>query len=321
MGTSQSASTQIQFPHKLNAAFSELRLPATHPHLIHAIRTWWTDESETLYELKKNGSGKQIVLKYSAPVFLEFCSLALQANNARAGLTKAQKEAYVAVMVALGLITAENAGFLVGASRSTVTAWGVHRSPLFPLRRIGGHVDVDTLGMLSAWWAGKVKDPNDGSNDWMLIAANNRGAAWPVLARLTGMSMYEIQRTTRRVQAGRVGSINVTINHAASSVQTDTGSQGHLSSSSESSPEGPDLVDDEYDEGEFGSSLIKPPVAVDDGDAFASAPYLAAVAEADSGDAGQPDAAQDGIHPSGEGDRRDGEEEADREVHPFFQPE
>lgn len=315
-----SASTSIRFPHKLNAAFNELRLSATYPHLAKAIQMWWTDDFTQLFEIKRNGSGKQIVLKYAPQVFLEFISLALSAHHARSELTRDRKEAYVAVMVATGLLTAENAGSLVGASRSSVTQWGAKRSPNFPLSRIGGSVNTDTLTMLAAWWKGKSENPNDASNDWMLISANEKDATWPVLARLTGQSMYEILRNTRRVQSGRTETINVTINHIAPSVQTDSGHQGHLPGSSErdSTPR-QDLVD--YDDPEFGGGGLKPPIAVDGGDAFASAAYLAPVAETDPSDAGQSGATQDGVHPGGEGDRGDGEEPTGRPVHPFLQPE
>lgn len=314
------SSTSIRFPHKLNAAFNELRLSATYPHLAKAIQMWWTDDYTQLFETKRNGSGKQIVLKYAPQVFLEFISLALQAHHSRAELTRDRKEAYVAVMVATGLLTAENAGWLVGASRSSVTQWGTKRSPNFPLSRLGGSVNAETLMMLAAWWKGKSENPNDTSNDWMLISANEKDASWPVLARLTGQSMYEIQRNTRRVQSGRTETISVTINHAAPPVQADPGYQGHLPGGSErdSTPR-QDLVD--YDDPDFAEGGLKPPVAVDGGDAFASAAYLAAVPETDPGNAGQPGATQDGVHPSGEGDRGDGEEQTGRPVHPFLQQE
>ena len=313
-----SGSTQTQFPHKLRAAFDELKFVATHPHLAKAIMQWWSPDYTKLFELKKNGSGKQVIMRYSPHVFQGFINLALSAYHMRAELTREQKEAYVAVLTASGLLTAENTGNLLNVSRTTVTAWGARRAPTFPTSRIGGSVNSDTLMLLADWWKNQVEYPNDASKDWMLVSANRKDATWSVLARLTGLSMYEIQRNVRRVESGRTETLNVTVNpthHVAAPIQADAGVAGHPAPSVQDGPEGPDESEVQAD------SLLRPPVTDNRGDAFAPAVYLAPVSQADAGDARQPDNAQDGVSPGSEGDRRDGKAAARRPVHAFFQPD
>lgn len=318
----EASSTPVQFPHKLDAALSELKLISTHPALFKTLHGWWTDEAEKFFVVKKNGSGKQVVLKYDPLIFLGFIKLALAASTTRADLTRSRKEAYAAVMTASGLFSGENISTLLGVSRTQASAWGVQRSPRYPATRIGGAINHEALHAAAAWWQAKVNKTDSVAAEWLLILANRQGISWTVLARLTGRSMYQMRRDIQRAEHSRVREISIVVNNPATAEPTDAGSARYLPQRSVSRPTESDLSQDGVpDETGFEESLIKPPITDTHGDAFASAAYLSAVPEADSHDAGQPDASEDGVHEGGQSDRRDGSEEADRGVHPFFQQE
>lgn len=286
------------------ASVSQQLYPAIHG----IVGAWLKDGVENLYDLRRNGTGKQIVFTYPPVVYTETLKLYVETFHRRNNMDKSERRAVATVLVSTGLINRSMLTYLFGVGRSSVQSWKVESPERFPLKRMGGDLPVDAVPSLMAWWV--ARQTEDGSAHGQYIhAAVAAGADWPVVARFTARTVAGAKKAKEKEPE-----LVVTVDHS-SPARVAIANPGGRAEDSRQSGAHNDFAGFK-DEPEF--SLV--PAPVDGGDAYKSAADLLAEHEADAGDAGQPDAPEAGFFAGFEGDQREREGGADRGTHPFLQP-
>lgn len=305
---------------QVKSALFATRVGEQYPEMAKAILRWYAKDlgDNELAELKHNGAGKQVVLKYTSAAFMDIIMFANKVAVERYNYTPEQKQEAGRLLIATCLFNHNNVGTLLGVSRSTVLKWSAARPDKFPMQRLGGEISTEALNLILGWWQLLVARPGLMPEGRLLTQAHGRGASWPVIARLTGQTVQQAKRAAVLTEENAVV-VNVHVNstaeagHPAEPARSaGFRAEGHLAGGSEDRPElhHPD---------EPSESLLREaaPVAGDD-PAFAPAVYLASDDEADDGDAGHADAPEDGVPAGDEGREREGTGSTERGVHPFL---
>lgn len=279
---------------------------------IHGIVTAWLGgNTDGLYNLRRNGTGQQIVYTYPPVVYTETLKLYVDTFHRRRQLDKTQRRAVATVLCATGLINRSMLTYLFGVGRSTIQAMKIPAPVAFPLKRMGGDLTVDAVPHLMSWWAAREIDPVSAHGQY-IHAAVEAGADWPVVARLTARTVAGAKKS-KETQEKETDFV-IPINHSGAAGSTESDAGGRTEDRRQSG------AHNDFagfgDEAEF--RLV--PASVDGGDAYKSAADLLAQHEANAGDAGQPDASETGFFAGFEGDQREREGGADRGTHPFLQP-
>jgi hypothetical protein len=319
--SSAASSEQTTSPREqIRATLSNIKIFQDYPEIHRVVLRWYEKDLqvEDLAELKHNGSGKQVVLKYPAHVFMDVIRYAIKVSGLRKEFDARTKSDVARVLMGTCLFNNNNLAVLLGVSRGTVVAWSPGRPENFPMQRLGGELTVESLHLILAWWEEMVQAPNLKANGWFLRRAAEQGMTWPVIARLTGQTVQQAKKASLEMidkEGGDQVVINVNLeagNQGNVARETIPSAEGHPVGGSESSPER-----DEPDE--QGESLLRAPSSVAGDDAaFAPAVYLASDHEADDGDAGHADAPKDGLSEGDEGAVREGTGGTERGVHPFL---
>lgn len=319
--SSAASSEQTTSPRdQIRSALNNVRVFQDYPE-VHRIVLRWYDQDlnvEELAELKHNGAGKQVVLKYPAHIFMDVIRYAIKVSGLRKEFDTRTKSDVARVLMGTCLFNNNNLAVLLGVSRGTVVAWSPGRPENFPMQRLGGELTVESLHLILAWWEELTQAPNLKANGWFLRRAAEQGMTWPVIARLTGQTVQQAKKASLDL-IDKDGGEQVVINvNLEASDQGDIArepeprAEGHLAGGSEGGPE----LDEPDEQGE---SLLRAPSSVAGDDAaFAPAVYLASDHEADDGDAGHADAPEDGLSAGDEGAEREGTGGTDRGVHPFL---
>lgn len=285
---------------------------------VHKLVLRWLDHDvdvDELTELKHNGAGKQVVLKYPAHIFMDCIRLAIKVHSIRSTFDNREKSDVARVLMGTCLFNNNNIATILSVSRGTVVAWSPGRPEVFPMQRLGGELTVEALNLILSWWTELLKSPNSTSKGWLLDRAYKEGATWPVIARLTGKTVQQAKKAAENTDKETPVVVNVSLEASDlrdAARSTEPRAEGHPVGSGESRAE--------YDEPDVeGESLLRPPSsAAGNADAFAPAVYLASDDEADAGDAGHADAPEDGLHAGDEGPVGEGTGAAERGVHPFL---
>lgn len=314
------SSEQMTSPRdQVRAALSNVKVFEEYPEVHRLVLRWYEDslQVEDMAELKHNGAGKQVVLKYPANIFMDVIRYAIKVSSLRKSYDPRTKSDVARVLMGTCLFNNNNLATLLGVSRGTVVAWSPGRPEKFPMQRLGGELTVESLHLILAWWDELSQAPNLKANGWLLRRAAEEGMTWPVIARLTGQTVQQAKKASLDItdKEGEKVVINVSLEASDQSGlarESAARTEGHLAGGSEGSPER-----DEPDE--QGESLLRAPSSVSGDDAaFAPAVYLASDDEADDGHAGHADAPEDGLSSGDEGSEREGTGGTDRGVHPFL---
>lgn len=302
---------------QMRKALSNTGIFTSYPEVHKMVLRWFEDTTlvEDLAELKHNGAGKQVVLKYPAHVFMDCIRYAITSYGMRLSFDNRTKSDVARVLMGTCLFNNNNIATILGVSRGTVVAWSPGRPEKFPMQRLGGELTIEALNLILAWWEELIRTPNSTPNGWLLARAYKQGATWPVIARLTGQTVQQAKKVAENTDKENSVVVNVSLEASDPGNPprvTEPRAEGHPARSSESRPE--------FDEpDEPGESLLRPPSSVTgNDDAFAPAVYLASDHEADAGDAGHPDAPEDGLSEGDEGPVGEGTGAAERGVHPFL---
>lgn len=281
--------------------------PAIHGIVI----AWLSDNTDGLYNLRRNGTGQQIVYTYPAVVYTETLKLYVDTFHRRRQLDKTQRRAVATVLCATGLINRSMLTYLFGVGRSTIQAMKVPTPSAFPLKRMGGNLTVDAVPHLMSWWVAREIDPVSAHGQY-IHAAVEAGADWPVVARLTARTVAGAKKSKETQE--KEPELVIALDHGRTAGNTEPDAGGRTEDRRQSG------ANNDFagfsDEPEF--SLV--PAPVDGGDAYKSAADLLAQREADAGDAGHADAPEAGFFAGFEGDSGEREDRADRGTHPFLQP-
>lgn len=313
-GTSSPSPTSL--PNEADEAVLDLirKVKASdYPELVGAVVEWCTAQSvDHLYELRKNGAGVQIVYNYEPGVYREALMLAASLEGERSTLKGEARKPFITLLVASGLFSLNQMGELFKVSKATMTALRVPRPSRFPVRRLGGTFNTDSVRPLLSWWTARVADPVS-AHGALIAAAVEAGTDWPIVARFTARTVSAAKKAAAPSKEGRT--IVVLESHGSASGEAVADSGGHSAGSSEGSAIA-DFAGFPDDEPEF--QLKSAPL--NRGDAFVRASDLLAVNEADAGDAGHADGLEDGLFQGFEGDSGEREGSSGRGVHPFLQP-
>lgn len=314
----EASSEQTTSPRELmKKALANMRVFDDYPEVHKLVLRWYEDslDVEELTELKHNGAGKQVVLKYPAHCFMDIIRYAIKVYGVRRTFDNREKSDVARILMGTCLFNNNNIATILSVSRGTVVAWSPGRPEKFPMQRLGGELTIESLNLILAWWEELVRTPTGTPNGWLLARAFKEGATWPVIARLTGQTVQQAKKAADNTDKENPVVINTSLK---ASDPGDTPrvakprAEGHPSGGGESRPQ-------HDDPDEQGESLLRPPSSVSgDGDAFAPAVYLASDHEADAGDAGHADAPEDGLHTGDEGAEREGTGGTERGVHPFL---
>jgi hypothetical protein len=316
---SAASSEQTTSPHETaKKALNSLKVFETYPEVYRLVLKWHEPGLDTgeMAELKHNGAGKQVVLKYPAHVFMDIIRYAITVSTTRRTMDSRVKGDVARVLMGTCLFNNNNLATLLGVSRGTVVAWSPGRPETFPMQRLGGELTPESLHLILAWWEELTKAPNTVPNGWLLRRAVEEGATWPVVARLTGQTVQQAKKAAE-ANTDKEEKVVVNVSLEASDQSraprnTGSGAEGHPAGGSVGDP----AVDEPDEQGE---SLLRAPSSVAGDDAaFAPAVYLASDHEADDGDAGHADAPEDGLSSGDEGAGGEGTGGTERGVHPFL---
>lgn len=289
-------------------------MPKTkYPDLYAAIVEWCTAQSvDHLYELRKNGAGVQIIYTYEPEVYKQVLAMVVEVANGRDDIKGDARRPYVTMLVASGLISLNQAGDLFGVSKATMTALRVPRPSRFPVRRLGGTLNVASVPALMSWWAARQEQP-DKAHGPLIAAAVQAGTDWPIVARFTVRTVSAAKKAAAPTKEGK--SVVVLESYSGPAREAVADSGGHPAGSGEGAAP-VDFAGFPDDEPEF----VLKSAPFGGGDAFVRASDLLAVNEADAGDAGHADGLEAGVFEGFEGDSGEHEGGSGRGVHPFLQP-
>lgn len=288
-----------------------------YPEVHKLVLKWYSPELDVdeMADLKHNGAGKQVVLKYPAHLFMDIIRYAIKVSTLRKSMDQRVKSDVARALMGTCLFNNNNLATLLGVSRGTVVAWSPGRPEAFPMQRLGGELTVESLHLILAWWEELAAAPTMQPNGWLLRRAVDEGATWPVIARFTGQTVQQAKKAADNTDKENPVVINVNLESSDQSRaprNTDSGTEGHPAGGSDRRTP----VDEPDEQGE---SLLRPPSSVvGDNAAFAPAVYLASDDEADDGDAGHADAPEDGVPAGDTGSVGEGTGAAERGVHPFL---
>lgn len=288
--------------------------PTKYPDLFAVVVEWCTSEDvTTLYELRRNGAGVQVVYNYEPNVYRQVLSLISDVVARRADIKGDERKPYITLLVASGLVSGNQAADLMGVSKATVTGLKVPRPSRLPVKRMGGTINVASVPSLLTWWEARTVDPTSAHGRFIATAVQ-AGTDWPVVARFTARTVSAAKKAAapkKEVQSAPVFHEGL----GSPAGEAAAGSGGHPAGSSESAPVR-DFAGFPDDEPEF--TLKAAPF--DRGDAYVRASDLLAQPEADDGSAGHADGLEAGVFEGFEGDLGEPQGSAGRGAHPFLQP-